>query len=1079
MALSTELISQFAKIVAPKKQRPESTAVTGTAKEYAGKIYVQIDGSDQLTPIASSTVGMKDGDKVTVQIKNHSATITGNASDPSAGKSYADDINNKVDDVSDQISEFEIIIADKVDVDDLNAVNGRIDNLVSENVTITGKLDAVEADIGELTADNVTINGKLDAADAEIENLKVTKLDASIADIKYATIENLEATNADIHNLEADYGSFKDLTTDNFAAVNASINQLDADKLDATEAEIKYANIDFTNIGTAAVEELFAKSGIIEDLVVSGGHITGQLVGVTISGDLIEGNTIKADKLVVLGEDGLYYKLNVNAETVGAEQTEYNSLNGSIITANTITAEKINVDDLVAFNATIGGYHITSDSLYSGAKASATNTTRGVFMNDDGEFAIGDSNNYLRFFKDTDETYKLELSANSIKMSATNTTIEEEISNIKNDVTNAGKITEKSCGEIISIGENGGKTPYSLTVYGETRQNLWMNPATRTANGVTLTNNADGTITLDGTCTANTWIFITVYNFKANTTYTLSLDKAVQNSGDAITGFYAEEFDADEASTSHMVQPGNTSITFTTKSSVSKANCAFLAYTGAVLSGTYRVMLNEGSEPEPWCPPGLNSVDELSVVCAGKNLTGAAEFDSTWETIVQPGVSGDMVDALNLLPPGVYTLSADFELTETDSDFDGTTSSYGFVFGKAAQDYLFKDYLSRKWGADAKVGDVKHYEAQFEVTEDYVGQFGVFYAYGCGVGSTGATGKAHVSSVQIELGNAATAYEPPQVTTTPIDLSGHALNSLPDGTRDELTIDATGAVTLTQRVGSLTIPTDAEDVTWDDNFKRFWFSAPNSVSVAEAPVRLMCDRVPQRLSADTAAVKTGSYVIISASQCYICVEGAESVEDALAIAGGGTVLCQLETAQEISLQSVTLPALPSDSANVWASAPVPASMCMEYWTVDGAKVADAQDAANEAAEDVSIVQSEVTEQVERINTLEQNANGFDFNFQTLTQQITEIAGQVNINYESIVKYIRFVDGVIIIGIEGNELEVRISNERVSFLQSGSEVAYISNQQLYITDAEVERQLRIGIFQFVPRDNGNLTLKYLG
>ena len=435
MALSTELISQFAKIVTPKETRPEFTTVTGRAKLYDGKMYVQIDGSNgQLTPIASSTVGLKDNDWVTVQIKNHSATVTGNATDPSAGKSYADDIKGQVDDVSDQISEFEIIIADKVDTDQLIAVNGRIDNLVSENATITGKLDAVEADISELTADNVTINEKLTAAEADIENLTTTKLDASIADIKYATIENLEATNADIHNLEVDYGSFKQLTTDNFTAVNGSISNLDAEKLDATEAALKYANIDFANIGSAAIENFFSKSGMIEDLVVGSGTIAGKLVGVTIVGDLIEGGTVKADKLVVQGEDGLYYKLNVTGETVAAEQTEYNSLNGSIITAQSITADKISVNDLVAFGATIGGFHITDSSLYSGVKESALNTTRGVFMNDDGEFSVGDSNNYFRYFKDTDGTYKLEISAAQIKLGTSSKPIDEYISDEISDV---------------------------------------------------------------------------------------------------------------------------------------------------------------------------------------------------------------------------------------------------------------------------------------------------------------------------------------------------------------------------------------------------------------------------------------------------------------------------------------------------------------------------------------------------------------------------------------------------------------------------------------------------------------------
>lgn len=428
MALSDELISQFAKMVVKQDEKPNTgTVVTGTAKLYQGDIYVQLDGSDQLTPIASSTAGMKDGDRVTVLIKDHSATVTGNATSPSAGKDDIDNVQDQVDNVSDQISEFEIIIADKVDVDVINAISGRIDDLVSENVTITGKLDAAEGEIDQLQADNVTITGQLTAVEADIDDLTANMLTAEVADLKYATIENLNATNADIYNLEAVYGEFEKLTTTEIDAIKGSITELDTEKLDAESADIRYAQIDFANIGDAAIENLFTKSGIIDDLVVSEGHVTGKLVGVTIIGDLIEGGTVKADKLVVQGEDGLYYKLNVSGESVAAEQTEYNSLNGSIITANTITAEKINVDDLVAFDATIGGFKITADSLYSGVKSSVDNTTQGIYLGSDGQLSVGDSNNYLKYFKDTDGTWKLAISAESIKLGTSQKDIVEAV----------------------------------------------------------------------------------------------------------------------------------------------------------------------------------------------------------------------------------------------------------------------------------------------------------------------------------------------------------------------------------------------------------------------------------------------------------------------------------------------------------------------------------------------------------------------------------------------------------------------------------------------------------------------------
>lgn len=430
MGLSSNLITEFAKVTAGDKPKKTESTAMGTAVGYGGKIYVRIDGSDQLTPVTTTT-GMKAGDRVMVTIKDHSAIVTGNTSSPSTSQG---DLEDAKEEIGNKITEVEILIADKVDTIEFDAEKARIDELVADNVTIKEKLTATEADIGDLEADNVTINKKLTATDAEIENLKVTKLDVDIADIKYATIENLEATNAEIHNLVADYGDFKVLTTNKFTAIDASIKNLDAEKISVDEADLKYANIDFANIGKAAIETFFAKSGMIGDLVVGDGTITGTLVGVTIKGDLIEGGTVKADKLVVQGEDGLYYKLNVSAETVSAEQTNYNSLNGSIITAKSITAEKVNVDDLVAFGATIGGFTITENSIYSGVKETVDNTTRGVYLDDSGQVAIGDSENYLTFFRDEDGTYKLQISASSLLFGTTN---KKNVEDLNTDVENA------------------------------------------------------------------------------------------------------------------------------------------------------------------------------------------------------------------------------------------------------------------------------------------------------------------------------------------------------------------------------------------------------------------------------------------------------------------------------------------------------------------------------------------------------------------------------------------------------------------------------------------------------------------
>lgn len=417
MALSNDLISQFVKVTNDEVKTKPETTVYGAIVEVDGTKFVKIDGSEVLTPI-SSTADAEANERVTVTIKDHGATVTGNSSSPAARKGSVEDIGNK-------ITEVEILVADKVSTKVFDAEKGRIDNLVSDNALIRETLTAQSASIEDLTADNATIKGTLTTHKASIDDLEAHKLTATDADLKYATIENLEATNTEVYNFKATYGEFTTLTTNKFNAVDASITDLQTNKLSANQADIKYANIDFSNIGKAAIESFYSKSGLIEDLVVGDGTITGKLVGVTISGDLIEGNTIVAEKLVVKGSDGLYYKLNTDGVTTEAQQTEYNSLNGSVIKAKSITATKISVKDLVAFDATIGGFNITNDAIYSGVKSSADNTTGGIYLGKDGQAVFGDSNNYLKYYKDTEGNYKLAVSAESILFGANQKSIED------------------------------------------------------------------------------------------------------------------------------------------------------------------------------------------------------------------------------------------------------------------------------------------------------------------------------------------------------------------------------------------------------------------------------------------------------------------------------------------------------------------------------------------------------------------------------------------------------------------------------------------------------------------------------
>lgn len=423
MDLSRNIIKRYVAVATPEKITSNSETVYGTVVSEGEELFVMIDGSSILTPV-SSNIDLAEGDRVLVLVKNHEATVIGSPTSPTARL-------EELRALEEGVSEFEVILADKVGTGELVAMQALIEDLEAKDVEISGKLTANEAKVEALEVENETINGKLTAYQADIEELQADKIDATEVEAKYATIESLEATNLDVTNLKADYGSFKTVTTNKFTAHDADIENLETTKLDTETANATYAQIDFANINQAAVEKLFTDSGIIKDLIVSEGKITGELVGVTIKGDIIEGGTVKADKLVIKGDNGLYYKLNTDGVTTEAEQTEYNSLDGSVITAKSITATKIAVDDLVAFDATIGGFHISDTSIYSGVKSSVDNTNQGIYLDKTGQVNIGDSNNYLKYYYDEEnDIWKLAISAGVLTFGSSKKSVEEYVEEV-------------------------------------------------------------------------------------------------------------------------------------------------------------------------------------------------------------------------------------------------------------------------------------------------------------------------------------------------------------------------------------------------------------------------------------------------------------------------------------------------------------------------------------------------------------------------------------------------------------------------------------------------------------------------
>lgn len=106
---------------------------------------------------------------------------------------------------------------------------------------------------------------------------------------------------------------------------------------------------------------------------------------------------------------------------------------------------------------------------------------------------------------------------------------------------------------------------------------------------------------------------------------------------------------------------------------------------------------------------------------------------------------------------------------------------------------------------------------------------------------------------------------------------------------------------------------------------------------------------------------------------------------------------------------------------------------------------------------------------------EQLNNTFEFMFNNLNQTVNNNDIEARAMFSEINKYIRFIDGNIYIGENGNPLVLKLSLNRISFLENDIEVAYIDNNRIHITDARIINTLRLGNYALIPRETGNLSL----
>ena len=109
----------------------------------------------------------------------------------------------------------------------------------------------------------------------------------------------------------------------------------------------------------------------------------------------------------------------------------------------------------------------------------------------------------------------------------------------------------------------------------------------------------------------------------------------------------------------------------------------------------------------------------------------------------------------------------------------------------------------------------------------------------------------------------------------------------------------------------------------------------------------------------------------------------------------------------------------------------------------------------------------------------QTADEFKMQFDSAKTDITKVNEDLQQKYEERTKYIRFVDGEIVLGSTGSEIMLIIKNDRISFVRNVSglpEVAWFADDVLNVTEGQFTTQLNIGKFGFRPGASGNLSFK---
>ena len=311
MGLSSELVSQFAKVTNDSSRNTNGTKLYGTIAMLGEVPHVKLDGTEELTPI-SRTVEVAEGDRVEVMIANHSATVTGNLTDPSIGIMRAGALESSITQTAEQIqlqvSDLEKNLDSKITqtATEIRSEVSDLDGRFSENITtvensirndmansLASMSDTLTGISNDLSGLEESTNSSISAINASIESItfNVSNLDSKItqtaADIRSEVSAEVTDLNATIVNTET---GIRDTINIEVANLDSKITQTATSIQTDVSAKFKTVDGEIEKFSTfKQTVEGFSFMGTGGTVKINGGDIN--LTGAISFSDLSDATT--------------------------------------------------------------------------------------------------------------------------------------------------------------------------------------------------------------------------------------------------------------------------------------------------------------------------------------------------------------------------------------------------------------------------------------------------------------------------------------------------------------------------------------------------------------------------------------------------------------------------------------------------------------------------------------------------------------------------------------------------------------------------------------------------------------------